>query len=36
MCRATDANGDVQPIAPRFDRGGFGNNGAHRVEVFVR
>jgi DMSO/TMAO reductase YedYZ molybdopterin-dependent catalytic subunit len=35
-CRATDANGDVQPIAPRFDRGGFGNNAAHTVEVFVR
>jgi DMSO/TMAO reductase YedYZ molybdopterin-dependent catalytic subunit len=36
MCRATDANGDVQPIEPRFDRGGFGNNGVHRVDVFVR
>jgi DMSO/TMAO reductase YedYZ molybdopterin-dependent catalytic subunit len=35
-CRATDANGDVQPLAPRFDRGGFGNNAAHRVEVYVR
>lgn len=36
MCRATDANGETQPIEPRFDRGGFGNNGVHRVQVTVR
>lgn len=35
-CRATDANGDVQPIEPRFDRAGFGNNAVHRVPVTVR
>jgi DMSO/TMAO reductase YedYZ molybdopterin-dependent catalytic subunit len=35
-CRARDANGDEQPLAPRFDRGGFGNNGVHSVDVFVR
>jgi DMSO/TMAO reductase YedYZ molybdopterin-dependent catalytic subunit len=36
MCRATDANGDVQPIEPRHDNGGFGNNAVHRVNVTVR
>lgn len=36
MCRATDANGDVQPVAQRFDNGGFGNNTVHRVHVTVR
>jgi DMSO/TMAO reductase YedYZ molybdopterin-dependent catalytic subunit len=36
ICRATDGNGDRQPLEPRFDRGGFGNNAAHRVPVTVR
>jgi DMSO/TMAO reductase YedYZ molybdopterin-dependent catalytic subunit len=36
MCRATDENGDVQPIEPRYDNGGFGNNVVHRVQVTVR
>jgi DMSO/TMAO reductase YedYZ molybdopterin-dependent catalytic subunit len=36
MCRATDANGEAQPLEPRFDRGGFGNNAVHRLEVTVR
>lgn len=36
MCRATDANGEVQPLTQRFDRGGFGNNAVHRVKVMVR
>lgn len=36
MCRATDAHGQVQPIEPAYDRGGFGNNSVHRLEVFVR
>jgi DMSO/TMAO reductase YedYZ molybdopterin-dependent catalytic subunit len=35
-CRATDANGDVQPLTQRFDRSGFGNNTVHRVPVTVR
>lgn len=35
-CRATDANGDVQPLGQRFDRAGFGNNTVHRVPVTVR
>ncbi|MDX2157513.1 MAG: sulfite oxidase [Hyphomicrobiaceae bacterium] len=35
-CRATDAAGNVQPNEAPFDRGGFGNNGLHRIEVFVR
>ena len=36
MCRATNAAGESQPTEPRFDRGGFGNNAVHRVEVTVR
>lgn len=36
MCRATDANGEVQPLVQRFDRGGFGNNEAQRVKVTVK
>lgn len=35
-CRATDANGVTQPIEPAFDRGGFGANGVHCIEVTVR
>jgi DMSO/TMAO reductase YedYZ molybdopterin-dependent catalytic subunit len=35
-CRATDANGDCQPLDARFDRAGFGNNTVHRVPVTVR
>jgi DMSO/TMAO reductase YedYZ molybdopterin-dependent catalytic subunit len=36
MCRATDANGETQPLEPRWDNGGFGNNTVHRVTVTVR
>ena len=35
-CRATDANGDVQPLAPRWDNSGYGNNAVHVVPVTVR
>jgi DMSO/TMAO reductase YedYZ molybdopterin-dependent catalytic subunit len=35
-CRATDANGETQPLEPRWDSGGFGNNVAQRVHVVVR
>ena len=35
-CRATDAEGNTQPLEPVFDRGGFGNNTVHRVAVSVR
>jgi DMSO/TMAO reductase YedYZ molybdopterin-dependent catalytic subunit len=35
-CRAVDANGDVQPGAPRWDNSGMGNNGIHQVQVTVR
>lgn len=35
-CRATDANGNTQPFEPTFDRGGFGNNMVHCIEVTVR
>ena len=33
-CRATDADGNVQPLAPPWDAAGFGNNAVHRVEVW--
>jgi len=36
MCRATDADGEVQPVEQRYDRGGFGNNAVHKVLVTVR
>jgi DMSO/TMAO reductase YedYZ molybdopterin-dependent catalytic subunit len=35
-CRATDANGDTQPIEARWDAAGFGNNAVQRVRVEVR
>ncbi len=35
-CRATDMNGDVQPLEQRWDRAGFGNNCVQRVSVTVR
>lgn len=34
-CRATDADGNVQPLDPPWDVSGFANNAAQRVEVFV-
>jgi DMSO/TMAO reductase YedYZ molybdopterin-dependent catalytic subunit len=36
MCRATDANGNVQPLTPQWDHAGFGNNAIQRVPVTVR
>ena len=36
MCRATDSNGETQPLEATFDSGGFGNNSVHRVHVTVR
>jgi len=35
-CRATDADGETQPLQPRWDTGGFGNNVVQRVQVTVR
>jgi DMSO/TMAO reductase YedYZ molybdopterin-dependent catalytic subunit len=35
-CRATDANGETQPLEARWDAGGFGNNAVQRVQVTVR
>jgi DMSO/TMAO reductase YedYZ molybdopterin-dependent catalytic subunit len=35
-CRATDANGETQPLESRWDAGGFGNNAVHRLPVIVR
>ena len=36
VVRATDEAGDVQPLAPVWNRAGVGNNVAQRVEVVVR
>ena len=36
MCRATDANGTIQPLTPPWDESGFGNNAVQRVQVTVR
>lgn len=33
-CRATDANGNSQPLEPVWDQGGFGNNGVQHVRVW--
>ncbi len=35
-CRATDENGDTQPLDERWDRSGFGNNMVHKIGVTVR
>lgn len=35
ICRATDADGHVQPIDAPFDLAGFANNSVHRVPVHV-
>lgn len=35
-CRATDANGQVQPFEADWNTGGFGNNSVHRLTVTVR
>ncbi len=34
-CRATDANGQVQPLEAPFDLAGFANNAVHRVRLYV-
>ncbi|MGI9480385.1 MAG: sulfite oxidase [Hyphomicrobiaceae bacterium] len=36
MCRATDADGNTQPLEASFDIGGFGNNSVQRLPVTVR
>lgn len=33
-CRATDDNGNTQPIEPPWDKAGFGNNAVQSVEVW--
>lgn len=35
MCRATDAEGNTQPMQSSYDVAGFGNNSVHRIEVHV-
>lgn len=35
-CRATDAEGQTQPLEPPWDNVGFGNNAVQRVAVTVR
>lgn len=34
-CRATDCNGNTQPMEPRWDASGFGNNAVQQVPVYV-
>lgn len=34
-CRATDEQGNIQPLQARWDNSGFGNNAAQQVSVFV-
>ncbi len=34
QCRATDAEGNTQPLEPVWDQGGFGNNGVQTVQVW--
>jgi hypothetical protein len=34
--RATDAGGAEQPLAPVWNRLGYGNNGVQRLRVTVR
>ncbi len=36
VCRATDATGDIQPLAPAWNVGGYGVNAVQRVDVTVR
>ena len=33
-CRATDANGDTQPLVAPWDTAGFGNNAVQKIEVW--
>lgn len=33
-CRATDAEGNTQPVTPPWDIAGFGNNATHNIEVW--
>ena len=35
-CRATDETGDVQPLEPEWNLGGYENNAVQRVPVLVR
>ncbi|MFK7858322.1 MAG: sulfite oxidase [Granulosicoccus sp.] len=34
-CRATDSMGDTQPLEPRWDASGFGNNAVQQVRIYV-
>ena len=36
QCRATDANGNMQPLTSPWDESGFGNNATQKVAVTVR
>jgi sulfane dehydrogenase subunit SoxC len=36
VCRATDRDGNVQPLEPPWDVSGFGNNSVQKVSVTVR
>lgn len=36
IARARDSSGDTQPLAPRWNVGGYGNNNAHQVSLSVQ
>ncbi len=35
LCRATDTSGDTQPVAQRWNRLGYGNNGVHSITISI-
>ena len=35
IVRASDSRGDIQPLSPRWNKGGYGNNSAHQVRVAI-
>lgn len=36
IARAFDSQGDKQPLESRWNKGGYGNNVAHRLEIFIK
>jgi DMSO/TMAO reductase YedYZ molybdopterin-dependent catalytic subunit len=35
IARASDSMGNTQPLAPRWNKGGYGNNNAHQISLSV-
>lgn len=33
--RATDSSGNIQPLSPIWNKGGYGNNAAHQIELTI-